>query len=197
MAMKYFVSYHSYLKSIEPLNDAECGRLYRACLIYSMTGEEPDLRGNERFLFPMMKAQIDMDKEKYAAKCDRQRENINKRWNTTVYNGIPTYTNDTKENEKENEKENDKKENIKRKNFVPPTVEEVRAYCRERENNIDPQAFIDHYEAVGWMVGKNHMKDWKAAVRTWERRDRNGRSAASSAASGRRISEAEKKWGIV
>ena len=52
--------------------------------------------------------------------------------------------------------------------FVPPTVEEVEAYCTERGNGIDAQSFVDFYESKGWMVGKNKMKVWKAAVRTWE-----------------------------
>lgn len=55
--------------------------------------------------------------------------------------------------------------------FVPPSVEEVRAYCLERGNNIDPQYFVDYYEARGWMIGKNKMKDWRAAMRTWEQRN--------------------------
>ena len=58
-----------------------------------------------------------------------------------------------------------------RKN-IPPSLEEVTAYCNERKNNIDPQTFIDFYESKGWMVGKNKMKDWKACIRTWERSDR-------------------------
>lgn len=53
--------------------------------------------------------------------------------------------------------------------MTPPTVDEVAAYCRERGNGIDPEAFVDFYASKGWMVGKNPMKDWKAAVRTWER----------------------------
>ena len=57
----------------------------------------------------------------------------------------------------------------KRKRFTPPTLEEVQAYCLERNNTIDPQQFIDYYTSNGWLVGKNKMKDWKAAVRTWER----------------------------
>lgn len=56
-----------------------------------------------------------------------------------------------------------------RKRFVPPTLEEVIAYCNERQNNIDPEQFIDYYTTNGWKVGKNKMKDWKASVRTWER----------------------------
>lgn len=63
------------------------------------------------------------------------------------------------------------KQPAKRKSskFVKPTVEEVKAYCDERNNGIDPNKFIDYYEARGWMLGKNHIKDWKACVRTWER----------------------------
>lgn len=57
------------------------------------------------------------------------------------------------------------------KRFVKPTAEEVAAYCRERGNKVDPQRFIDHYESNGWRVGKATMKDWRAAVRTWEKND--------------------------
>ena len=52
--------------------------------------------------------------------------------------------------------------------FVPPTIEEVADYCRQRGNSVNPQAFLDHYSANGWMRGKNKIKDWKACVRTWE-----------------------------
>ena len=55
------------------------------------------------------------------------------------------------------------------KKFIPPEVQEVRAYCMERGNDVDPERFVDFYEAKGWMVGKNKMKDWRAAVRNWER----------------------------
>ena len=54
--------------------------------------------------------------------------------------------------------------------FVPPTFEEVNAYCVERQNGIDAQSFIDFYESKGWMIGKDKMKSWKAAIRTWENR---------------------------
>lgn len=53
--------------------------------------------------------------------------------------------------------------------FIPPELSEVSAYCQERKNNVDPQTWIDFYTAKGWMIGKNKMKDWKAAVRTWEK----------------------------
>ena len=56
--------------------------------------------------------------------------------------------------------------------FVKPTVEEIDAYCAERKNGLSGQAIFDHYEANGWMVGRVKMKDWKAAVRTWERKEK-------------------------
>ena len=59
-------------------------------------------------------------------------------------------------------------EREKKKRFAPPTLEEVTAYCKERGNGVDPQHFFDYYTANGWKVGKNPMKDWKAAVRSWE-----------------------------
>lgn len=70
------------------------------------------------------------------------------------------------EDKKENKKEN---QDRKRGAFTPPTVEEVAAYCRERNNSVDPQRWRDFYASKGWMIGKNPMKDWKAAVRTWEK----------------------------
>lgn len=60
----------------------------------------------------------------------------------------------------------DKKENTKEKR---PTLDEVRSYCLERGNTVDPQRWYDYYSANGWKVGKNPMKDWKACIRTWER----------------------------
>ncbi len=76
-----------------------------------------------------------------------------------------------KEIEIEKEKEKDKKKSSAKRSFTPPTLQEVQEYCRERGNSVDPQRFLDFYEAKGWMIGKNKMKDWKAAVRTWERQD--------------------------
>ncbi len=74
--------------------------------------------------------------------------------------------------QKQNKKEKDSYESQKK--FVPPTVDAVRAYCLERGNSVDAEYFVSYYESNGWMVGKSRMKDWKAAVRTWEKRERPG-----------------------
>ena len=62
------------------------------------------------------------------------------------------------------------KKNKRESRFIPPTVEEVSAYCQERGNTIDPEAFVAFYDSKGWKVGKNPMKNWKSAVITWEKR---------------------------
>ena len=63
-----------------------------------------------------------------------------------------------------------------RERFVPPTVEEVAAYCEERKNGIDPEEFWSFYDSKGWKVGRSPMKSWKSAVVTWEKRSREGGS---------------------
>ncbi len=80
------------------------------------------------------------------------------------------------ENENEN-KDKDRNENEKRggrSKFIKPTVEQVKAYCSEAGNKVDPNRFFDFYESKGWLVGKSPMKDWKAAVRNWERSENGG-----------------------
>lgn len=69
------------------------------------------------------------------------------------------------------------------KRFKKPTLEEIIAYCKERNNNVDPQRFYDFYESKGWRVGNQPMKDWKACVRTWEGRDNPPKGSKAATAS--------------
>lgn len=62
--------------------------------------------------------------------------------------------------------------------FIKPTLAEIRAYCHERKNSVDPEAFYDFYESKGWMIGKNKMKSWKSAINTWERHGKNEKPPA-------------------
>lgn len=72
-------------------------------------------------------------------------------------------------NEDEHEVEPEGSKKKRRARFVAPTLDEVSEYCTSRSDSIDPQTFMAHYESNGWMVGKNRMKDWRAAVRYWEK----------------------------
>ena len=89
----------------------------------------------------------------------------------SVSNNSPTEIEKDIEIDKDTEKEVCKPQ----KRFTKPTLDEVKAYCQERNNNVDPEKWYNHYSANGWKVGKNPMKDWKAAVRTWERSDNGGK----------------------
>ena len=106
MPLDSFNVYHSYLKAIEPLSDAECGRLLKACLVYSMSGVSPELCGNERYLFPSWQSQIDRDKENYEARCQRNAKNASMRWHTTACDGMQTHAKHAKDKDKDKDKDN-------------------------------------------------------------------------------------------
>lgn len=196
--MTYIKLFLDYLDAIEPLGDAERGRLFTSLLEYGRTGEAPQLGGNERFIFPMMRAQIDRDRltfeseseHKKAVRSEAGKKGAEARWiandgkNGECHNDMAKMANDSKRwqtmakmaKDKEEDKDKDKEEDVKKESkkkkaaaFVPPTLEEVKAYCAERGNKVDAERFYDYYTSNGWQVGKNKMKDWKAAVRTWEK----------------------------
>ena len=179
--MTYIKLFVDYLDAIEPLGDAERGRLFTSLLEYARTGEAPQLGGNERFLFPMMRAQIDRDNaamtglseaRSKAGKIGAEAKQANAgfaKQNKQMPN-LPSKSS--------YDKDKDKDESIMRaRRFTPPTLDDVLAYVRERGSDVDPQRFLDFYASKGWMVGKNPMKDWKAAVRTWEKREDTGNNS--------------------
>lgn len=171
--MTGFIFQDEYLERLAKLSDQELGRLVRALAIYHATGEQQELAGRESIAYDFIKVDIDRIDEKYAAKCDTNRNN-RQRSPTNDNERERTMTNVPKDKDKVKDK--DKENNLtvvkeKRQRFSPPTADEVKAYCQERGNHVDAQRFVDFYTAKGWRVGNNPMKDWKAAVRTWEQRD--------------------------
>lgn len=147
---------------------------------YVLYGEEPTDKEVLYSMFGLMRTQIDRDSAKYRDKCSKNSNNVRKRWqgkSTNVYDGIrtiQTYTNDT---DNDNNNDNiDNKENITKESarisFVIPSVEEVAEYVSENGLDINAASFVDYYTANGWLVGKNKMKDWRAALRNWARRNR-------------------------
>ena len=190
MALEYIPFYYSYRKKLEKLSDQEVGRLVRSLLEYGETGETEELTGRESIAFDFIADDINRAKAAYDERCAKNQQNIEKRYArqdaTTVYDGIRTNTTvyetyQTKDKTKDKTKTKNKtKDNTlppngvsdtRARRFTPPTLDDVSAYVRERGSNVDPQRFLDFYASKGWMVGKNPMKDWKAAVRTWEKHD--------------------------
>ena len=182
-ALTYVCLYLSYSKTFAPFSDEERGRIMTAMMNYAATGEQPHFDGNERYIWPTIQEQIDRDSSAYRGKCGKNKENgklggrPKKQMVSTETERFSEKPKKAKEKEKEKEKEKDKDTYIEadkpptRTRFCPPSVDDVKAYCTEKGYNIDPQRFVDYYESNGWMVGKNKMRDWKAAVRGWNSRE--------------------------
>lgn len=166
--------------------------VYDAIIEYASSGTILELKPLSNMAFKFIKHEIDFNNEKYEDSIAKKREagrqgglarvanqanQANQanpstakqtqanQANPSIYVNDNVIVNDNVLKKKDNSNELSKKE----KRFLPPTVDDVRAYCHERGNNVDAERFINHYTSNGWMVGKNKMKDWKAAVRTWEK----------------------------
>lgn len=160
--MTGFVFQDEYLEKLAKLSDQEVGRLVRALAVYHAKGEEQELAGRESIAYDFIKVEIDRIDQKYEAKCETNRNN-RERSITTVNDRERPTTNEDKVKVKVKDKENNN--SIRR--FTPPTRDEVAAYIAEKGYLVDADRWLAYYESNGWKVGKNPMKDWKAAVRTW------------------------------
>lgn len=174
-----FVLYKSYLQKTERLSDEQLGVLFRAILRYESGMELPEMDTATEMSFDFIKVDLDANEAKYAKQCEQNRKNVSARYeesttvydrnesttkSTTVYDRIHTDTDSDTDSGKDN-KTPSISPPLRRQ--IPPTVEMVREYCNEKGFDFDPQAFVDHYESNGWMVGKTKMKDWQASCRTW------------------------------
>lgn len=146
---------------------------------YGLYGKEPSIE-KETFEYTTwikIKKRIDTETEKYKTVSEKRKAAAQKRYekyneteeSNTKKSENKEFTKTTQTNDFVNQSEkNNQSEKPKRKNFVKPTVEEIAEYCKERKNNLNANSIWDFYEAKGWMIGKDKMKDWKACVRTWE-----------------------------
>lgn len=202
MARNYAALPYDYLEEMEALNDAEFGRLTRALLAYSMTGEKIALCGNERFYAKRVMSQEDRFKASYddvsAARSEAGKAGAAARWqngkgifangkdSTAIpANGKNGNTETNTETETDTLPSDDGKRDKRAARFTPPTIDDVAAYAREKGYHVNADRFVSFYQQKGWMVGKNHMKDWKAAVRNWETRWKDENKAQEKAPVGK------------
>ena len=157
------------------LSDAECGRLFRALLLYSIgESQSINLQGREIGLFDVYTQDIDDDIAAYERKCATNRANGGQSGPVATSRPQSPHNNNNNCNDNCNNKSNDKgnrgSEGRARTRFTPPTIEEVSAYATEKgwkDWQFNAQRFVDFYASKGWKVGKDPMKDWKAAARGW------------------------------
>ncbi len=118
---------------------------------------------------------LDSQLNDMADKSQKAKDNANKRWSKDTPS-MPPHANKKRREEKREEEKRKELKSKPKKQFIAPTIEEVKEYCIERKNSIDPENFISHYEASGWVRGKTKIKDWKACVRTWEKNSNNSQA---------------------
>ena len=177
--MKYLKVWTSFRNVMKPLSDAEKGRLFMLMLQYAEDGVDPaEIAGNERYTWPAAKEWIDLtyaesvrltENGKKGGRPPKSKQNQEKPTETNENQQEPNESHKVKENKIKEDKVKESINIVPLKRFIPPTVDEVALYCFERHNHVNAQKFVDYYSSNGWKVGKNPMKDWKAAVRTWER----------------------------
>ena len=185
---KSFVMYESWGAAIEKMSNEQAGELIKAIYAYQ---KDPDAVPQDpalAFVFELIKQQLDADSQRYKEACAARSE-AGKKGGRPKVNASDKKQMVSEESKKskcfsekakkaDNEYDNDLKENtlegVKEKRFAPPTLQEVKDYCLKMGyTHVDAERFIDYYTSNGWMVGKNRMKDWKAAVRNWDRREKN------------------------
>lgn len=160
---------NSMLKAIEPLSDEEIGRLFVAMLNYTVDKTASPLPGNEKFLWGFVKDSLDAQHDSYEKRCATNKANRNGESSRVVTNRHESSQIQVQVQDQVQVKSIKLSES--KDKFRAPTLQEVREYCNERGNNVDPEHFVAYYESNGWKVGRNSMKNWKAAVRSWEKRD--------------------------
>ena len=210
-----FVLYHDIRAPLELLSDEDRGKLFLALLDYSEYGVTPAFNGALQMAFAFIRAALDRDADAWEAKREKRREAGSMGGKQRAANqASATFASKMQAREASqavpvpvpvpapvivpvpgnvpvNESSADKPPRAQR--FTPPSVEEVKAYCLERKNNVDAQRFVDFYTANGWTQGRGKtIKDWRAAVRTWERGENNG----SAADHGKPESSAGKRFNI-
>lgn len=193
---------------VETLPDAEAGQLFKALFRYGDEPKQPDGLSPLAFVaFQAMRPYLDENREKWEQTCAARAEAGRAGGYAKAANAAKLanakFAKQNVANLADFDSENDTESELvphidegntngasaapaskgeRKQRFTPPTIEEVAAYCNQRSNGIDPQAFIDFYESRNWMLSKGiKMSEWKAAIRTWEKRDRaSGKAAPSS-----------------
>ena len=187
MERSSFTFYLSFEKAISKLDDNNQLIVYRAISRYSLFGEIPQVDGFAAIAWELIKPILDKSRIRSingAKAKGKSKPNLVGNQNAVSKKGAKTKLKQSK-NEAKTKRDRDRDRdriNIEDKSsnngadkstrFVPPTLTEVQDYIQKNSYSVDASTFIDFYTSKGWMVGSNKMKDWKAAVRTWQRKQK-------------------------
>lgn len=182
---KSFVLYTDNQDIFEALSDEEAGQLIKAFFVYAASGEVPEMDRALALLFLSFKGQFDRNNEKYSSVVTRNKANGKKGGRPKKALGKnetqKTQSDKLKPKKADTDSDNDSdtdndtlrayalSASLK---FLTPTLEEIKAYCKERNNTVDPQKFFDYFTASDWVDSKgNKVRSWKQKVITWEARE--------------------------
>ena len=201
MSMTGFICHDDYYERLQRLTDEEVGHLFRQLMLYhaGRTDEMTDFIGAEGIAFDFIANDIDRMEEKHNATSETNRINglkggrPKKQKEPEKTEDNPIKPTETEDNQTKPYKDKDKdKDKEKNKRFTPPTLEEVTAYCRERNNGIDPAHFVDYYETRNWVLSNGRKcADWRACVRTWEGNKYNGNKSGEKKVVAQRYEQRE------
>lgn len=181
--MEYVAMYPETFEAVKRYKPQDRCLLYEAMGQYAFTGELPtwDEEDLKWFVWESLKQRVDaairLSESRRVSGSSGGKASASKRKQSeaTTSNRQQTQASASKRNpesesDTESDTESDSKEKSTRKEsrFKPPTVEEVSAYIREKGYSVDAEKFVAYYESNGWRVGRNPMRDWKAALRTWQ-----------------------------
>lgn len=193
--------YFSLEPTIRMITDEEAGILFKAMLIYGKTGEIPELSGTPALLWTVIQPMIDRDGERYqeriisntyAVYCREEKRKgktplSKSEWAKERYKSALAISPDNHPLSHDNKRyPNTNTDSISnsntiskpisnKKGFIKPSIDEINEYINKKGYSVDAEAFFDYYEANGWKIGKNPMRDWKSAVNYWERNKNDGK----------------------
>lgn len=170
-----------YVEGDDALSDAQVAELFRVYLAYAngkaVKISDPEVKG----IWRTIKSRVDKANANYAEKCERLKENAKNRYkskqkdanacncNNDIDSDYDVFTDVNTESSNDDSKEKGDTIVSPKKKTTKPTLDEVKAYAAEQGKPEEAEHFFDYYTANGWKVGKNPMKDWKAAFRNWKR----------------------------
>lgn len=174
MERDQFTFYRSFWEALKVLPKKDQLPFVTAICTYVFEGESKSLTGQASASFLLVKPILDKASKKAAnGKRGGSKTKANRKQTESNIEGeveIEVEGEVEREKESENDSYTPPTPSSRGKRFSPPTVDEVRAYCQERNNGVDPESFVAFYASKGWKIGQSPMKDWKQAVITWEKR---------------------------
>lgn len=193
MALAYLQIFADKEELLEPLDDAERGRLLTAMMAYALHDIAPVLTGNERYVWPVFRQMIDQSKAALASKQagGRARQNSSGQQTAAESQQEPAGASRSQQRPAESpiiqesriknqeSRVKNQERGGKRARFSPPSEADVAAYAAEKGLKVNAHRFVSYYAATGWKMGKTPMEDWRPAVDSWASRDEPGQAAGN------------------